>query len=468
MIRRRHLTATFIRRGATGGTGPRVGLLRSPGEWPSGVRREGCRSSIWGCDLAAMRIRAMGVATMLAVAVALAAVEAVPAEAVLMTPRFKIDSGAAFTNSTQAQIGDGGWSPFFRPGVLVWDGGSIVGGCGGGPGMGFSEQTLRLIPHPCLSYESPSRHARIADMLSEATTQVDARYDSRGDQNVCVVLAGGGDISKGRRPVGIYEDLVRYCLGRRAAGFRVVVVTLLPRSDPPRFETDRTQLNGMVRDAWPAFADGLADVAADARIGDYGDHLDRRYYRPDAIHPNAAGYGVMAAVTAPVLNGFAWKSNDCRLRFRNAEGAWTEWQQYVARSSWQLEAGDGPKTVHAEYRDDGGILVAASDTIGLDTGRPVTKVRRRARARRGTSAILSYSVMDPEPSCGSADVTIRIRTLGGRLVKTLRRFDRPTNAALRVRFTCRLKPRVYRFYVLATDAAGNRQASVANNRLMVR
>ena len=77
--------------------------------------------------------------------------------------------------------------------------------------------------------------------------------------------------------------------------------------------------------------------------------------------------------------------------------------------------------------------------------------------------------MDPEPCCGSADVTIEIRTLGGRLVKTLRRFDRPTNAHLPAHFrTCRLKARNYRFFVLATDAAGNRQAGVASNRLVVR
>jgi len=415
-----------------------------------------------------MRIKPTVVVAMLAVAVTFAAVAAASAEALLLTPRFTIDSGAAFTNSTQARIGDGGWSPFFNPGVLVWDGGSIAGGSGGSPGMGFSEQTMRLVPHPCVSYESSSRHALIADMLSEAATQVDARYDSRGDQDVCVVMAGAGDIGSDREPADIYDGLVRYCLGRRAAGFRVVVVTLLPRCRPLHFETDRTQLNGLIRDGWTAFADGLADVAADARIGDHGDNLDRRYYRPDAIHPNAGGYGVMAAATAPVLNGFAWKSTDCRLRFRTPEGAWSGWRQYVARTSWQLEAGDGPKTVDVEYSDESGILVTASDTIGLDTVRPVTRAPYRASARRGTSATLLFSVMDPEPCCGSADVTIEIRTLGGRLVKTLRRFDRPTNAHLTARFTCRLKARNYRFFVLATDAAGNRQAGVASNRLVVR
>ena len=120
-----------------------------------------------------MRIKRTVVVAMLAVALAptvFAAVRAAPADALLLSPRFTIDSGAAFTNSTQARIGDGGWSPFFSPGVLVWDGGSIAGGFGGGPGMGCSGQTMRLVPHPCVSYESPSRHALIADMLSEAAT----------------------------------------------------------------------------------------------------------------------------------------------------------------------------------------------------------------------------------------------------------------------------------------------------------
>ena len=76
----------------------------------------------------------------------------------------------------------------------------------------------------------------------------------------------------------------------------------------------------LVRAGWSDFADGLADVAADPRIGDDGDQFHRRYYRPDAIHPNAAGYGVMAAVTAPVLNAFEWESAGCWVRFANDEG----------------------------------------------------------------------------------------------------------------------------------------------------
>jgi len=388
-------------------------------------------------------------------------------QAQLLTPRFRIDRGAAFTNSTNVRIGDGGRSPFFRPGVLVWDGGSIVGGCGGGPGMGFSEQTMRLVPHPCLSYESPSWHARITDMLTEARMEVDARYDPRGDQNVCVVLAGGGDIERGRSPSRVYGDLVRYCSGRRAAGFHVVVVTLLPRRTPLRFEADRQRFNELVRAGWSDFADGLADVAADPRIGDDGDQFHRRYYRPDAIHPNAAGYGVMAAVTAPVLNAFEWESAGCWVRFANDEGEWTDWATYAASRDWLLTDGDGLKTVRVEYRDRSGSVVGASDVIGLDTGRPVTTALRRASVRRGARASLSFSVTDPEPSCGTADVMIRIRTRGGRLVKTIKRHDRPTNVDLTVRLTCRLPSRVYRYCVTATDAAGNRAATAAS-KLIVR
>jgi hypothetical protein len=62
--------------------------------------------------------------------------------------RFSINRQAAFTNSTRVEIGDRGWSPFFSPAVLVWHGGSIIGGYRASPGFDYASQTRRLLPHP--------------------------------------------------------------------------------------------------------------------------------------------------------------------------------------------------------------------------------------------------------------------------------------------------------------------------------
>ena len=109
----------------------------------------------------------------------------------------------------------------------------------------------------------------------------------------------------------------------------------------------------MLREQWPAFADGLADVTADPRIGADGANLDPVYFL-DQVHPTSAGYGVMAAAVAPALEGLAWRSDACRVRYSNTQTAWTSWRPYSESRSWLLAAGDGIKTVSARYRDADG------------------------------------------------------------------------------------------------------------------
>ena len=80
---------------------------------------------------------------------------------------------------------------------------------------------------------------------------------------------------------------------------------------------------------------------------------------------------------------------------------------------------------------------------------------------------LRYSVKDLKPTCGKATVTIRIKTLGGRTVKTLKPGLRGVNTSQRYRFRCGLARSTYRFWVYATDRAGNKQLIVGVNRLRV-
>ncbi|MEE4276324.1 MAG: hypothetical protein V2J16_10720 [Thermoleophilia bacterium] len=391
-------------------------------------------------------------------------------DATLLVPRFTIQSGAAATNSTQVRIGDRGYSPYFRPGMLVWDGGSIIGGAGSTAGMDVARQTMRLIPRACRSRESVSGNALIKDMVAEAEAEVDTWFDSRADVDACIAMPGSADLRAGRTPAGVYRDVVTYCRARRAKGFSVVVVTLLPRTTPAAFEQLRQRYNRLLRENWVSFCDGLADVAADGRIGDCGDNLDRTYYRKDGVHLTDAGYGVMASVVAPVLSAFVWRSSSCEMRFLCLDGTWTEWRPHAPAFDWHLASGDGVKTVIAEYREGGGPAFAVSDDIFLDTARPNTVAPDRAIGRRGTVVTLACRVNDPLPSCGSADLRIKLATLAGHLVKTFRRADRPTNTWLsvsfRVPYTC--ADHAYRFSVYADDAAGNEQVAVGSNELRLR
>jgi hypothetical protein len=396
---------------------------------------------------------------------------AAPAAATLLSPRFAVNGGAESTRWARVTIGDEGWSPFFGPGVVVWDGGSVIGGYGTSPGMDFPTQTLRLVPHPVTSIGSVTPAALLEDMLAEGSREVDAWYLADADANICVVMGGAQELRWGRDPSAVHDDLVTYCLGRRTAGFKVIVVTLLPRFEPSAYEDARQTFNGLVRATWTAYADGVADIAADRRIGDYLDCCDLQYYQLGAVHPNDAGDAVMAAVTAPVLNRLSWRSSACEIRVRSAGGGWSAWRPYAAGLAWSLEVGDGVKTVEAEYRDGAGDVAAASDSIVLDTVPPVTRAPYAARARRGVLVTLHYRVVDAAP-CGrlARKVTIRVRNAAGIIVRTLAVAQVPVNTTLGARFTVPWTWRagVYTYAVYATDNAGNRQSKAGLNTLTVR
>ena len=104
----------------------------------------------------------------------------------------------------------------------------------------------------------------------------------------------------------------------------------------------------------------------------------------------------------------------------------------------------------------------------IDTVRPATVAPQSASVRRGRYVTLKYRVNDARPGSPTATVTIKIKTLSGKTVKQVTLKNRQLNTDLGYRFRCTLAKRVYRFYVLATDTAGNTQSSIGKNRLTVR
>ena len=397
----------------------------------------------------------------------LAALALAPAAGALVS-RFKVDDGAAYCRGLRVTTGDQGWSPFFSPAAVVWDGGSIIAGHGADPGCEFPTQTLSLVPRVCRSYLSYTGGATIADMLAEAPSEVDARYRPAADLDLCVVLAGGGDFHDGATAADVFAGLESYCTQRRAAGFRVVVLTVLPASDPVTFEATRLAYNGMVRASWETFADGLADIAADPRIGDTGDNLDRQFYGKDALHPNDAGNAVMAAVAAPVLQEQPWASARCELRIRDRAGEWGAWRPYTALNTLWLTPAEGPHVVEAEYRLDGGAAVSVSDGIFVDTVRPTPLALRDVVVRRGRVTRLPFRVDDARPCGPTCTAVVTVTTRGGRVLRTFVRRRVPIGRASAVTFTGGLARGRYRYVVAARDTAGNPQRATGSASLTVR
>jgi len=393
---------------------------------------------------------------------------ALPPAANALGSKFSINDGAAYSRYSRVTVGDGGWSPFFEPGVVVWDGGSIIAGHGADPGYEFPAQTLGLVPRVCTSSVSATGSAVIADMIADAPREVDALHGDYADLNLCLVHAGGGDFRRNAGVDYVHGSLQEFCQGRRAAGFTVVVLTVLPSSVPATFEASRQAFNDLVRDTWPSFADGIVDIAADPRIGDPLDNLDQKFYQADALHLNNAGNAVMAGVAAPVVNALAWRSATCEMRVRDAGLAWSAWRPYVARSTWEFPVGDGPRTVEAEYRDGFGASVVVWDSIRVDTVRPTTVALKSVRVRKNKKAKLPYRVVDPQPCGPTATVVVTVTNRAGAKVKTFTRRKVPIAVAQSVSFVCRLPKGAYRYAVTARDTAGNPQSVIGSARLIVR
>ena len=109
--------------------------------------------------------------------------------------------------------------------------------------------------------------------------------------------------------------------------------------------------------------------------------------------------------------------------------------------------------------------------VKIDKVKPRTAAPKQATAKRGAKATLRYRVTDPKPNSGRAVVVIKVKNARGKLVKTLKLGRRPVKSALQsAAFTVPKKwPRgTYRFYVSATDLAGNKQVKIKSNKLLVR
>jgi hypothetical protein len=81
---------------------------------------------------------------------------------------------------------------------------------------------------------------------------------------------------------------------------------------------------------------------------------------------------------------------------------------------------------------------------------------------------LEFKVLDAKPTSGKATVILKIKTLKGKSVKTFTLKNRTVNSLQAYRFRCTLKKGTYRFYVYATDAAGNKQSTVGSRSLIVK
>lgn len=138
--------------------------------------------------------------------------------------------------------------------------------------------------------------------LQARAADLDACVSDTASDYVLSVLIGANDLAAYTGGAAQYSiDLAAYCAARRAAGWKVVICTILPRTNATH-NTRRAIVNADIATWVGVNCDAIADFAANADMGDDADASNLTYYS-DGVHPTAAGQAVLEPILRAAING---------------------------------------------------------------------------------------------------------------------------------------------------------------------
>lgn len=187
---------------------------------------------------------------------------------------------------------------------VIFDGDSLTTGYACLNHANFPGQTWGLLGSDWKIYSVAVAGQTLANMQSDAAAEIDPLYDAGLSKNVLVCWEGLLDVYGGADVATTLTRMETYCAARQAAGWQVVVLTCLPSLYIS--EANRGALNTGIRNNYGDWADALADIAADSRIGDAGDNDDATYYNnsdTNKTHMTQAGFAIVASIVKAAIDG---------------------------------------------------------------------------------------------------------------------------------------------------------------------
>jgi lysophospholipase L1-like esterase len=189
--------------------------------------------------------------------------------------------------------------------LLVFDGDSITFGYNV-PASSYPAQCVAALTDQSYAmYLVAIGGSTWAALIARAATSIDPIYDARPAKKIVCAMAGTNDLWACGTGAGaaVFAQVVAYCQARRAAGWQVIVLTMLPCATSAvdkgaSFDTEQVALNAAIVAGWAAFADGMVDVASNANLSDAN---DTTYFYADKMHLNATGYGVVAGLVKTAI-----------------------------------------------------------------------------------------------------------------------------------------------------------------------
>ena len=193
---------------------------------------------------------------------------------------------------------------------------------------------------------------------------------------------------------------------------------------------------------------------------------------------------VVAETTDPAVTisgaDAAWHNSPVALSFSATDGqsgvqklqymappgvpAWTDGTSCTVPVTTQ-----GALAISAQATDWCNLVGAASATVNIDTTQPTTDALNAVSVKRGKTASLRYRVSEPTNLSPSAKVVLKVMTAkGGRTVKTVTVSSATMNVTHSATFKVTFRKGAYRWYVYATDLAGNPQANVDKAKFTVK
>ena len=171
---------------------------------------------------------------------------------------------------------------------------------------------------------------------------------------------------------------------------------------------------------------------------------------------------------APVLLSFAATDSQSgiqKVQYMStpAVSSWTVGTSYTVPTTTQ-----GAVTVNVQALDWCNTVGTASATVNIDATQPRTRTLDDASVTKGHNARLKFRVEEPSGLSPQAAVTIKILRSDGSTAKKLDYPSVPVNSDRVAGFECNLRKGTYKWYVYATDLAGNTQANIAHARLTVK
>lgn len=190
--------------------------------------------------------------------------------------------------------------------TYVADGDSLTQGLASSYLQSYSWFMEKLLPRSLVLYDA-GWAAKTLDgpggLLDRYGGFTSRLYNPNASNNVISLLAGTNDIQNGSNGQQVARLVRQYAEKARQTGFKVIVCTILPRASfTAQMEAQRKTANTMIRAGWQDFADGLADVAADPKLGAANAPANTDVYAADGVHLTDFGYQLVGRDMADVVN----------------------------------------------------------------------------------------------------------------------------------------------------------------------